>query len=93
MEYLGGSAAGKGTVVTFSIDGGKTFDAPDKLFIKGKDGKSRPAEPKEYTHIRWALEQFLPLKGHLYPQRTVGEPAAQFRLNHFRLVACDDDYL
>lgn len=51
--YKGGSAAGANTTITFSVDGGKTFATPDKLKLKGQDGKERPALPAEYSHIRW----------------------------------------
>lgn len=63
MEYLGGSATGKDAAVTYSIDNGKSFDTPDKLFVVEKDGKRRPAEAKEYTHIRWTLDRPLPPGG------------------------------
>lgn len=63
MEYLGGSAIGQGTLIAFSVDGGKGFAAPDKLFVPGDDGKLRPAEPREYTHIRWTLARPLPPGG------------------------------
>lgn len=52
--YKSGSATGANTDITFSIDGGKNFATPDKLTVKGKDGKERPAQASEYTHIRWA---------------------------------------
>ena len=55
MTYVDKSAEGAGTKVDFSIDGGKTHAAPDKLTITGADGKVRTASASEYTHIRWAL--------------------------------------
>ena len=63
MEYVGGSATGAGTVSTFSIDGGKTFAAPDQLLVKNPDGTTRVAAPREYTHIRWTLGTPLPSRG------------------------------
>lgn len=51
--YIGKSAAGANTTVTFSIDGGKTWATPDKLKKKGKDGKMVVASAENYTHIRW----------------------------------------
>ncbi|MBI4843746.1 MAG: DUF11 domain-containing protein [Nitrospirae bacterium] len=57
MLYIGGSASGKDTVITFSIDKGKTYNTPDKLKVTGKDGKERTAEPSEYTNIRWAMKK------------------------------------
>ena len=52
-RYIGKSASGANTSVTFSIDGGKTWASPDKLKKKGKDGKSTIAKASDYTHIRW----------------------------------------
>lgn len=57
MRYQAESAFGFKAAVTFSIDGGKTFDRPDKLFILDQTGKSLPANAADYTHIRWTLEQ------------------------------------
>lgn len=54
--YVGESAAGDGTVITFSVDGGQTYDVPGNLTITDKDGNERPALPEEYTHVRWTLE-------------------------------------
>lgn len=54
--YQGGSASGANTDITFSIDGGKQYVAPDKLSVKTKEGKTRPALPTDYTHIRWAYK-------------------------------------
>jgi uncharacterized repeat protein (TIGR01451 family) len=60
-RYKEGSAAGDGTDITYSVDGGKTFATPDKLTvaIKDKSGKDsvRPAVAQDYTHIRWLLKQ------------------------------------
>lgn len=51
--YVGGSAFGVNTDITFSADGGKSYDVPEKIKIKARDGRERPALPSEYTHIRW----------------------------------------
>lgn len=51
--YKAGSAFGKDTQITFSADGGKTFDVAAKLKVDGADGRQRVARPDEYTHIRW----------------------------------------
>lgn len=55
-----GSAEGAGTEITYSVDGGKTFAAPDKLTVTVRDasGKSatRPAVAADFTHVRWALK-------------------------------------
>ena len=54
--YKGGSAAGVNTVITFSVDSGKQFASPEKLTVKTTDGKTRPALPADYTHIRWTYQ-------------------------------------
>lgn len=58
--YKGGSAMGKDTIITFSADGGKTFDEESKLTVVGADGKKRAAVAGDYTHIRWAYKGQLP---------------------------------
>jgi len=63
MFYIDGTAAGSGTKIEFSVDKGKSFGVPDKLKIKGVDGKERPAGPADYTHIRWTLSKPLPPEG------------------------------
>lgn len=60
-RYKDGSAEGDGAIITYSVDGGKTFTTADKLTvaIKDKSGKDsvRPAVARDYTHIRWLLKQ------------------------------------
>ena len=53
MSYVAGSAAGDLTVPTFSIDSGKSFALPEKLLVKGEDGKMKTASAELYTHIRF----------------------------------------
>jgi len=55
MIYTENSARGEGTRITFSVDGGKTYDAPAKLFIFDASGRKFPARPQDYTHIRWTF--------------------------------------
>lgn len=55
MVYLDKSAEGKGTKIDYSIDGGKSYAASEKLQVTGKDGKVRPALAGDYTHIRWTV--------------------------------------
>ena len=62
--YVGASAFGDSTDVTFSIDGGKTYAVADKLRVKTPEGRERPALPTDYTHIRWAY------RGDLAPGKT-----------------------
>ena len=55
MMYKEGSASGEGTAITFSVDGGKTYDLPENLIILDSKGKERPATASDYTHVRWTL--------------------------------------
>lgn len=55
-RYKDGSAFGAGTVITYSVDGGKTFASADKLTVRGADGKSRKAVAADYTNIRWVFK-------------------------------------
>jgi uncharacterized repeat protein (TIGR01451 family) len=55
MTYVDLSAEGKGSKVDFSIDGGRTYAAPEKLKVTDKDGRTRPALPRDYTHIQWTI--------------------------------------
>jgi uncharacterized repeat protein (TIGR01451 family) len=59
MRYMEGSAAGDNTVMTFSVDDGKSYDLPENLTIVDGDGKERPAMGPDYTHIRWTLQKEL----------------------------------
>ncbi len=59
-RYRDGSAAGESAEITFSVDGGKTFAAPDKLTVAAKDkgaAGARAASGADYTHIRWVVKQ------------------------------------
>lgn len=58
--YVGGSAFGDNTEISFSADGGKTWAAADKVKVRGADGKERPAGNSELTHIRWTYRGELP---------------------------------
>lgn len=51
--FVAGSAFGANTAITYSVNGGKSYDAPAKLRVATPDGKGRAAEPADYTHIRW----------------------------------------
>jgi uncharacterized repeat protein (TIGR01451 family) len=59
MRYVAESAVGPGTDVSFSVDGGLSFDAPENLQVKGPDGEPRAAEAADYTHIRWQFRNSL----------------------------------
>jgi uncharacterized repeat protein (TIGR01451 family) len=54
VTYLPGSAMGSDSV-SFSVDGGNSFDAAGNLTITDGSGETRPATPEDYTHIRWLL--------------------------------------
>ena len=51
--FVSGSAIGASTTITYSVNGGKSYDLPSKLRIKIPGGTERQAEPRDYTHIRW----------------------------------------
>lgn len=51
--YVGGSAFGENSDITFSADGGRTWASADKVTVTGPDGKKRPAAASDLTHIRW----------------------------------------
>jgi uncharacterized repeat protein (TIGR01451 family) len=55
MAYVDRSADGNNARVEFSTDGGKTYNAPEKLTITNAQGLVRPARAEEYTNIRWTL--------------------------------------
>jgi hypothetical protein len=59
MRYVADSAVGAGAVVSYSIDGGRSFARPEELFVASEDGQKRPATAEDYTHIRWRLKHTL----------------------------------
>ena len=59
MIYTDGSASGKGTTVTFSVDSGRSYDVAANLKVAEADGKKRQANATDYTHIRWTFEDQL----------------------------------
>jgi uncharacterized repeat protein (TIGR01451 family) len=63
MLYKAQSAAGEGSRISYSVDGGATYGAPDSLSVTGDDGKERPAVPSDYTHIRWQMVDPVPAGG------------------------------
>ena len=54
--YVDGSAFGADTVITFSVDGGKSYGKAEELTVKDASGNSRAAKAKDYTHVRWTLQ-------------------------------------
>lgn len=59
LRYVEDSAVGPGAQVSYSVDGGQTFGAPESLQVIGPDGRKRPATAADYTHIRWQLKHTL----------------------------------
>jgi uncharacterized repeat protein (TIGR01451 family) len=59
MSYVAESAVGPATEVSFSVDGGRSFDVAENLKIQDADGQRRPAASADYTHIRWQLKNSL----------------------------------
>jgi uncharacterized repeat protein (TIGR01451 family) len=57
--YKAGSAAGSDTKISYSIDGGKQFDAPENLVITEADDTTRQATAADYTAIRWIYTKAL----------------------------------
>lgn len=55
MVYLTGSAKGESTEITFSVDGGDSYDMPGNLTVADSEGTRAAATASDYTHIRWAL--------------------------------------
>jgi uncharacterized repeat protein (TIGR01451 family) len=55
-QYIVFTAKGKSTVITFSVDGGKTYAAAAKLTVVDENGQTQTAQPKHYTDIRWVYQ-------------------------------------
>jgi uncharacterized repeat protein (TIGR01451 family) len=62
MRYIANSAVGAGAEVSYSIDGGRTFDRPESLLVAAGGRDQRTATVAEYTHIRWRLKHVLKSK-------------------------------
>jgi uncharacterized repeat protein (TIGR01451 family) len=59
MRYIANSAVGAGADVSYSVDGGHTFDRPENLSVVPVGADPRPATAADYTHIRWRLKHAL----------------------------------
>jgi uncharacterized repeat protein (TIGR01451 family) len=55
-RYIADSAVGPGATVSYSVDGGRTFDRTENLSVQGPDGHQRAAVAADITHIRWQLK-------------------------------------
>ncbi len=62
VRYIANSAVGAGAEVSYSVDGGYTFDRAEKLSIVAVGGDARLAAAADYTHIRWRLKHALSAK-------------------------------
>lgn len=60
LSYRGNSAAGKNAKFEVSVDGGATYGVLPSLRVTGADGKPRPAQPADVTHLRWTLARAVP---------------------------------
>jgi uncharacterized repeat protein (TIGR01451 family) len=60
MLFRGFMGDGTTVITTLSIDGGERYDQPDNLIVVNNDGQKRPAEPSDFTHVRWTLQEPLP---------------------------------
>lgn len=64
--YVVGSGIGKNSKMLFSIDGGKTYEAPSllKYTVTLNDGKKvqKQASPDQYTNVRWVINE-IPVGG------------------------------
>ncbi len=58
LTYVEGSAFGPGMTVEFSVDHGATFAEAAELTVT-EDDEVRAAEPDDFTHIRWVMEDDL----------------------------------
>lgn len=59
MMYRHASAVGEAADITFSVDGGKSFDLPEKLYVKDKNGATKQANVEDYTDVRWVVRKTL----------------------------------
>lgn len=58
MRYVADSAVGPGAEVSYSVDGGHSFERAENLKVL-VDGRLRRAVAADYTHIRWQLKNSL----------------------------------
>lgn len=59
LRYVADSASGPGADISYSIDGGHTFDRPENLKVVDGQGVKQVAGAELYTHIRWQLKHIL----------------------------------
>jgi uncharacterized repeat protein (TIGR01451 family) len=54
--YVADSAVGPASKVSYSVDGGRSFDVPENLVVEVPGRPPRLATASDYTHIRWQLK-------------------------------------
>jgi uncharacterized repeat protein (TIGR01451 family) len=59
LSYVAESAVGPGAEMSFSVDGGRSFDVAENLTVQDPDGQQRAASAADYTHLRWQLKNTL----------------------------------
>jgi len=59
LRYVADSAVGPGAAVSYSVDGGRSFESAENLKVPAPDGRLRPAVAADYTDIRWQLKNSL----------------------------------
>jgi uncharacterized repeat protein (TIGR01451 family) len=57
MVYLPSTAEGENSDITFSVDGGNSYDKPENLTATDSEGKQITAKVSDYTHIRWSIDE------------------------------------
>ena len=57
--YVAGSAVGPASKVSYSVDGGRSFDVAENLTVQEHGGAPHLAVASDYTHIRWQLKHSL----------------------------------
>jgi len=58
LLFVEGTAASKAKFsVSYSVDGGKHYAVPSKLFVIGKDKKKHPAQAKDYNAILFSVDE------------------------------------
>jgi len=61
LVFVEGSAKSKAKFsAKYSVDGGKSYDEPNKLFVIGKDKKKRQATAKDYNAIQFRIHEVPP---------------------------------
>jgi len=71
--YVVESATGKGTDITCSIDGGKSYHKqPVRQSVTMPDGKTveNDADPAMYTHVKWVVQSVKPGKSGMVSFKT-----------------------